>query len=81
MLATYLLSRGYNVKEIAPYFKNAPDYNESITLYQLNHLAGKSGNNTKYACQSCAKLKSANLCYATSECEGIHNPMQFGVKR
>ncbi len=81
MLATYLLSRGYNVKEIAPYFKNAPDYNESITLYQLNHLAGKSGNNTQYACQSCAKLKSANLCYATSECEGIHNPMQFGVKR
>lgn len=81
MLATYLISRGYNLKEIVPYFKNAPDYNESITLYQLNHLAGKSGSNIQYACQSCAKLKMMNLCYATDECAGIHNPMQFGVKK
>ena len=81
MLATYMLSRDYNPKEIAPYFKNAPDYNESITLYQLNHLAGKTGSNIQYSCQSCSKLKMMNLCYATDECAGINNPIQFGSKK
>ena len=33
MLATFLLSRGQTIQQIAPLFKNAPDYNpESYTL-------------------------------------------------
>ena len=34
--------------QISPLFKNAPDYNPRVTLYQLNHLAGTLGNTTKY---------------------------------
>ena len=36
----FFLSKGQSVQQIAPLFKNAPDYNERVTLYQLNHLAG-----------------------------------------
>lgn len=53
MLATYLLNKGQAIEEVAPLFKNAPDYNEKITLYQLKHLAGNFGSGTKYACPSC----------------------------
>ncbi|MFB5624050.1 MAG: DNA primase [Nitrosopumilus sp.] len=53
MLATFLLSKGQTVQQIAPLFKNAPDYNERVTLYQLNHLAGTSGSGTQYSCPSC----------------------------
>ena len=81
MLATFLLSRGQSVDQIAPLFKNAPDYNEKITLYQLNHLAGTSGSGTKYSCPSCEKLKSQNLCFAIPECDNIINPLQFGKKK
>ncbi len=81
MLATYLLNKNQTVDEIAPLFKNAPDYNEKITLYQLKHLAGNFGSGTKYACPSCEKLKTENLCFATQECNGIFNPLQFGRKR
>lgn len=81
MLATYLLNKGQTIEEIAPLFKNAPDYNEKITLYQLKHLAGNFGSGTKYACPSCEKLKSENLCFATPECAGIINPLQFGRKK
>ena len=80
MLATYLLAKGQQVEEIAPLFKNAPDYNEKVTLYQLNHLSGKIST-TKYACPSCEKLKSQNLCFAIPECDNIINPIQFGRKR
>lgn len=81
MLATYLLNKGQTIEEIAPLFKNAPDYNEKITLYQLKHLAGNFGSGTKYSCPSCEKLKSENLCYAIPECNNIINPLQFGRKK
>ena len=77
MLATFLLSKGLSVEQVAPLFKNAPDYNERITLYQLNHLAGTSGSGTQYTCPSCSKLRTQGLCFATPECDGIINPLQF----
>jgi len=80
MLATFLFAKGQQVEQIAPLFKNAPDYNEKVTLYQLNHLSGKSST-TQYACPSCEKLKSQNLCFAIPECDNIINPIQFGRKR
>ncbi len=81
MLAAFLLSKGQSVEQIAPLFKNAPDYNERVTLYQLNHLAGTSGSGTKYTCPSCEKLKTQDLCFAIPECDNIINPLQFGKKR
>ena len=81
MLGAFLLSRGQSVEQIAPLFKNAPDYNEKVTLYQLNHLAGTSGSGTKYLCPSCEKLKTQDLCFAIPECDNIINPLQFGKKR
>ncbi len=81
MLGTFLLSKGQSVEQIAPLFKNAPDYNERVTLYQLNHLAGTSGSGTQYTCPSCEKLKTQDLCFAIPECNNIINPLQFGKKR
>ena len=81
MLGSFLLGRGQSVEQIAPLFKNAPDYNEKVTTYQLNHLAGFSGSGTKYSCPSCEKLTSQDLCFRTPECNDIINPMQFGRKK
>jgi DNA primase large subunit len=81
MLGTFLLAKGQSVQQIAPLFKNAPDYNERVTLYQLNNLAGTSGSGTQYFCPSCQKLQAQSLCFATSECDNIINPMQFGRKK
>ncbi len=81
LLGTYLLAKGQTIDQIVPLFKNAPDYNERITRYQLEHIAGSSGKGTKYQCPSCDKLKSENLCFAIPECDGIINPIQFGTRR
>lgn len=80
MLATYLLNVGKTVQDIAPLFRNAPDYDEKITLYQLNNLAGADGG-TKYSCPSCQKLQSQGLCFPVKACEGITNPLQFGRRK
>jgi DNA primase large subunit len=81
MLATFLLLKDKSVDQIVPLFKNAPDYNERITLYQLNHLAGTYGSGTQYLCPSCDKLKTQNLCFAIPECDNITSPLQFGKKK
>jgi DNA primase large subunit len=80
MLATYMLSSGKSVDDVVLLFKNAPDYNEKITKYQVEHLAGKKGSQTKYSVPACSKLVNENLCYATIDCRGITNPIQFGRK-
>lgn len=81
MLATYMLAIGKPVDEIVVMYENAPDFNEKITRYQVEHLAGMKGSRTKYSVPSCDKLRNENLCFATAECEGIINPIQFGRKR
>ena len=78
MLATYMLYLGKTVDEVVSLFKNAPDYNEKITRYQVEHLAGKKGSQTKYSVPTCSKLQNENLCYATDDCNGITSPIQFG---
>ena len=81
MLATFLLTKGKNIEQIVPLFKNAPDYNEKVTRYQLEHLAGKTGAGKKYSCPSCDKLRSEDLCFEIPACNNIINPLQFGKKR
>ncbi len=81
LLATYMLSIGRSVDEVCALFETAPDYNERVTRYQVEHLAGIRGSRTKYTCPSCEKAASENLCYRTEECNGIINPVQFGRRR
>jgi DNA primase large subunit len=81
MLATYMLAIGKPVDEIVMMYENAPDFNEKITRYQVEHLAGMKGSRTKYSVPSCDKLRNENLCFATADCDGIINPIQFGKKR
>lgn len=80
MLATFLLGRGWAVENIAPLFKTAPDYNERTTLYQLRNISG-ADDKTRYSCPLCDKLRTQDLCFETSECNGIITPLQFGTRR
>jgi DNA primase large subunit len=81
MLATYMLTIGKPIDEIVSMFENAPDFNQKITRYQVEHLAGMKGSRTKYSVPSCEKLLNENLCFATEQCAGITNPVQFGRKQ
>jgi DNA primase large subunit len=78
LLATYMLSIGKNVEDIVVLFHNAPDFNEKVTRYQIEHLSGKKGSGIKYFVPSCEKLVNESLCFKTEECNGIVNPIQFG---
>ncbi|MGN6822364.1 MAG: hypothetical protein ACTHJ7_06260 [Candidatus Nitrosocosmicus sp.] len=77
LLATFLLFSGKSVDEIVDVFKKLPDFKESVTRYQLEHLSGKKGSSKKYFVPSCEKIKLENLCYEKEICKGITNPIQL----
>ncbi len=77
LLGTFLIYSNKSIEEMLELFKRLPDYNEQITRYQLEHLAGKRGNPKKYYVPSCEKIKLSNLCFETKICRGINNPIQL----
>ncbi|UXD21345.1 DNA primase [Ignicoccus pacificus DSM 13166] len=71
-LATFLLNVGLDVDEVLEVFSRAPDFNERIARYQVEHLAGLRGSRTKYSPPSCRTLFSWNLCPGKEECKKNH---------
>lgn len=71
-LATFLLNIGLDVDEVLEVFSRAPDFNEKIARYQIEHLAGLRGSRKKYSPPSCKTLVSWNLCPTKEECKANH---------
>jgi len=68
-LAVFLIKRGWDTEKIVEIFSHAPNYDEKIVRYQLDHIKSKG-----YSMPSCHTLKVQGICVA--EC-GIKNPLQF----
>ncbi|MCL4314327.1 MAG: DNA primase regulatory subunit PriL [Candidatus Thermoplasmatota archaeon] len=61
-LVSFLRAVGMPNEKIMEIFRTAPDFNESITEYQVNHITGKTSG-TKYSPPKCETLQSNHLCY------------------
>jgi len=81
-MCSYLLMLGRSVEEVvdevAGLFRAAPDYDEKVTRYQVEHICGLRGGMKRYAPPSCQWMKTNNLC--TTNC-GAKNPIQLVRKR
>ncbi|MEM1542218.1 MAG: hypothetical protein QW101_05200 [Ignisphaera sp.] len=73
-LATFLINMGINIDTIVRLFSYSPDFNERITRYQIEHLAGLKGSKKKYLVYSCDTMKTLGMCKA--ECN-IKNPLIY----
>lgn len=78
LMATYLLGAGKTVDEIVSLYPRVPDFNERITKYQVEHLAGLRGGRVRYKVPKCKTLQMYNFCFKTEECGNIKTPIQFG---
>jgi DNA primase large subunit len=75
LLASYMLQIGMDIPDIISFFKNAPDYNYTISKYQITNI-----NSRKYNCPSCDKITTNGLCKKNTHCTGIITPLQFRRK-
>ena len=76
-LASFLLNIGMSVDDVVNIFRNAPDFDEEKTRYQVEHIAGMRGKGEEYICPSCDTMKSYGNCYADESCSGIGHPVKY----
>ncbi len=71
-ITSFLLNINLDVEQIISLFSRAPDFNEEMTRYQVEHIAGAKG--TEYACPACDTMKTYHNCYA--HCNTYH-PLSY----
>ncbi|MEM3586642.1 MAG: DNA primase large subunit PriL [Candidatus Jordarchaeaceae archaeon] len=74
-LTSFLIRVGLSVDEVIQMFSNAPDFNESLTRYQVEHIAGIKGGGTKYTPPSCNTLRTYGLCEKNEFCKNVTHPL------
>lgn len=79
-VASYLLSAGKSIEEVVEVFKNAPDFKQSTTRYQVEYLSQKKQSGDSYGVYGCSKLKGYGYCFPDTQCAGIINPLKYGRK-
>jgi DNA primase large subunit len=75
-LTTFLINIGMPAEAVLDLYRNASDFNERLTRYQVEHLAGERGSRTRYQPPSCATLRTHGICNNPDDtCRRIRHPL------
>ena len=81
-LTSFMLSIGMSPEDVFNFFRSVSDFNERMTRYQVEHIAGTRGSGTKYTPPNCATLRTHGVCInRVDECAGAVNPLVCYKKR
>jgi DNA primase large subunit len=79
-LTSFLLNIGLSVDHVVQMFNVSPDFNEEMTHYQVDHIAGSTG--TSYKPPSCTTMITYGNCYNKDEiCRNIGHPLSYYRKK
>ncbi len=79
-LTAFLHTIGLSTTQIVEVYQRSPDFDIEKTLYQVEHISGRSG--TEYTPPSCATMLTNGLCVAQdSLCERIGSPLGYYRKK
>jgi len=77
-LTSFLLSIGFTPEEVINLFHPLSDFDERMTRYQVEHIAGDRGSRTKYTSPSCRTLRTHGVCTNPDEsCQRIGHPLAY----
>jgi DNA primase large subunit len=77
-LTSFLLNIGMTPEQLTDLFRSFSDFNERLTRYQVEHIAGSRGTGTKYTPPNCETLQTHNVCLNRDEvCRGARNPLVY----
>lgn len=77
-LTAFLLNVGRSVDEVVELFSSSADFNENVTRYQVEHIAGLRGSHIKYSPPSCSTLRTFGLCISgDSLCLKVRHPLTY----
>jgi DNA primase large subunit len=77
-LTSFLVSIGMPPENVIDLFRSFSDFNERMTVYQVQHIAGDKGSRTRYVPPKCDTLQTHGVCINPDEiCEKIHHPLGY----
>jgi DNA primase large subunit len=77
-LTSFLVNIGMPPEKVSELFKGFSDYNERLTRYQIEHIAGERGSRTQYTSPQCSTLQTHAVCTnSDAVCRGIHHPLSY----
>jgi DNA primase large subunit len=75
-LTSFMLSIGISADDVFRFFRSVSDFNERMTKYQIEHIAGSRGSGTKYTPPNCSTLRTHGICLSPEpECNRAVNPL------
>ena len=76
-ITTFLSSLNQNPESVMRLFATAPDFKESFTRYQVEHITGTTSS-TKYSPPKCDTLVSSGVCPGPNAlCRQIRHPLSY----
>ncbi len=77
-LTSFLVNIGMSAEAVAELFRTFSDFNERLTRYQVEHIAGERGSGTKYTCPQCSILQTHNVCKNRDGlCRQVYHPLRY----
>jgi DNA primase large subunit len=81
-LTTFLVNVGMPPEKVTELFKSFSDYNERMTRYQVEHIAGERGSRTKYIPPKCETLQTHGICTNPDIlCRNVRHPLSYYRKK
>jgi DNA primase large subunit len=62
-LVSFLHAIGMTTEGMMALFSRSPDFNESMTLYQVKHITGESTGGEGYTPPECGTMRTNGICY------------------
>jgi DNA primase large subunit len=77
-LTSFLVNIGMSAEAVNDMFKTFSDYNERLTRYQIEHIAGERGSGTHYTPPQCSVLQTHGVCKNRDDlCRRIAHPLKY----
>ena len=77
-LTTFFVNVGMAADDVVNLFRSLSDFNERLTVYQVEHIAGEKGSGTKYTPPTCSTLQTHRVCVDRDEgCRRIKHPLAY----
>jgi len=77
-LTSFLVTIGMASETVTELFKTFSDYNERLTRYQVEHIAGERGSRTRYTPPKCDTLRTHGVCMNPDDiCRRTRHPAGY----
>lgn len=77
-LTSFLINIGMTTKNVVNLFSSLSDFNERLTRYQVEHIAGERGSRTKYIPPRCDTLRTHGVCHSMDDiCRRVRHPLAY----